>query len=317
MSKFVSQDNMTSLINAIKDKFDEYEGAYIIKGSVAFSGLPATPTVSQIGYVYNVSNSFTTDSRFVEGAGHEHAAGANVVIINAGDATTPDVKYDVLESFIDVTSITNRIDAVAGDLVSATFGSGAYAVGDIVKKDDVLYRFTSAHTAGDPWTPSEVEAVTVVQLLGEIETGSTTIINNIESAIADDFDTSETYHAGDLVIYNNTLYQFTDDHTGAWDASDVTAVSINDVVDALDTALSSRIDTLVGDLTQQFSASTAYAVGDVVVYQDQIYKFKTAHAAGAWVGTDADAVTLLSLVNSAEPEPLSTADVNALIALLG
>ena len=36
-----------------------------------------------------------------------------------------------------------------------------------------------------------------------------------------------------------------------------------------------------------FSDATAYAVGDRVIYNGAVYKFTEAHAAGAWIGTDA------------------------------
>lgn len=50
-----------------------------------------------------------------------------------------------------------------------------------------------------------------------------------------------------------------------------------------------------GDITnvaQAFDATKAYAVGDMVLYQGTLYAFTAAHAAGAWVGTDAQAVIL-------------------------
>ena len=37
-----------------------------------------------------------------------------------------------------------------------------------------------------------------------------------------------------------------------------------------------------------FSTVTAYAVGDIVYYQNKLYKFKTAHAAGAWNSAEVD-----------------------------
>lgn len=40
------------------------------------------------------------------------------------------------------------------------------------------------------------------------------------------FSTSETYHAGDMVVYNGVLYKFNNDHTGAWDDDDVDATDL-------------------------------------------------------------------------------------------
>ena len=38
-----------------------------------------------------------------------------------------------------------------------------------------------------------------------------------------------------------------------------------------------------------FSAETAYAAGEYVVYNGQLYCFTADHAAGAWIGSDATA----------------------------
>lgn len=65
-----------------------------------------------------------------------------------------------------------------------------------------------------------------------------------------------------------------------------------------------------------FDATAAYAIGDIVTYEDGLYKFKAAHPAGAWIGTDADEVDVLDLISSVEPDEFTTAQVNALKALL-
>lgn len=46
-----------------------------------------------------------------------------------------------------------------------------------------------------------------------------------------------------------------------------------------------------------FSASTAYAAGDYVTYNGQLYLFTVAHAAGAWTGTDAEAASIAPTVS--------------------
>lgn len=50
-------------------------GALIPAGTVAFADLPVNPVV---GYMYNISDDFTTDSRFEEGPGVGYKAGTNV-----------------------------------------------------------------------------------------------------------------------------------------------------------------------------------------------------------------------------------------------
>ena len=63
-------------------------------GSTLFANLPAA-TVARVGFVYNVTDAFTTTSDFIEGAGHDYPAGTDVAIVNNGDSTTPSYKYDV------------------------------------------------------------------------------------------------------------------------------------------------------------------------------------------------------------------------------
>ena len=44
----------------------------------------------------------------------------------------------------------------------------------VVKKDEKLYRFKAAHTANDPWDPTEVDEVDVVTLIKDAEPDSLT-----------------------------------------------------------------------------------------------------------------------------------------------
>ena len=86
-------------------------------GSVAFSELP-TPAAANEGNVYNVTDSFTTTTSFIEGAGNKYPAGTNVVVIKSG----ANYLFDVLPGFIDLSGymldsdfvpITNEeIDAI-------------------------------------------------------------------------------------------------------------------------------------------------------------------------------------------------------------
>ncbi len=50
-------------------------GTLLPMGTVAFEDLPASP---EVGHMYNISNDFTTDSRFAEGTGIFYRAGANI-----------------------------------------------------------------------------------------------------------------------------------------------------------------------------------------------------------------------------------------------
>lgn len=77
-----------------------------------------------------------------------------------------------------------------------------------------------------------------------------------------------------------------------------------------------RIDDTQAMIAPEFDSTAAYVIGDIVTYQDDLYKFKSAHAAGAWDTTEVDAVAIKDLISSAEPDSLTAAQVQALIALL-
>ena len=77
---------------------------YTPQGSISFASLPQTPSANELGYVWNISDSFTTDSRFLEGAGIVFAAGTNVgVIENNGN-----YYYDVLGAFFDLSNYVTK-----------------------------------------------------------------------------------------------------------------------------------------------------------------------------------------------------------------
>ena len=77
-------------------------GVYTPKGSIAFASLP-TAAAGNKGWVYNVTDAFTTTAAFVEGAGHSYGAGTNVVCVDAGSGS---YKWDVLAGMIDLTELT-------------------------------------------------------------------------------------------------------------------------------------------------------------------------------------------------------------------
>lgn len=325
---FVDMSNATELMEAIKLRFDAVDGAYVFHGSVAFNELPATLQASMVGWTYNLTEEFTTDSRFVEGAGNVYPAGTNVAIADVGTASTPDLKFDVLAGFIDVAAIYTEIGKVAAMIADKFLATEDYDEGDIVTNNNILYRFTANHTAG-AWTGSDVESITVEEIFNELKAaleaglaGLTTRINKTQADIASAFDpVAGTYAVGDLVTYEDDLYKFTTAHAtaGAWDSTEVVKIDLDTVVKTLqaaDAALGGRIDLVRDDLAPEFSASTSYTAGAIVTHNDVLYKFTTDHAAGAWTGADVTSVTIIDLIEAADAESLTSTEVQELINIL-
>lgn len=174
MANFVSYANATDLMTEIGNKIKALNGAYIFRGSVAFANLPSNLTASMVGYVYNVTDDFTTTADFIEGAGKKYPAGTNVAIANVGTSLSPDMKFDANGSFYDVDEIEDRIDDTQAMLAPEFDATSAYAIGDIVTYQDGIYKFKAAHTANDPWDATEVDAVTIASLVSSAEPDSLT-----------------------------------------------------------------------------------------------------------------------------------------------
>lgn len=76
-------------------------------GTKTFDTLP-TLTSANEGFVYNITDEFTTTADFVEGANKKIGAGADVAIVNIGTAENAVYKYNVLPGFIDLSEFENH-----------------------------------------------------------------------------------------------------------------------------------------------------------------------------------------------------------------
>lgn len=295
MANFVSYANATDLMTAIGQKLKALNGAYVFKGNSAFASIPATPTEAQAGYVYNITDAFTTDARFVEGAGKKYPAGTNIAIadLSTYDAVTPQGSENPSEE--------GWYELVSGKYVLSadeTVDSGkTYYEKTVSVKYDVISSFI------------DVDALEQA-------------IADVSAMITAEFDETQAYAVGALCTYEGDLYKFTTAHTAndPWDATEVSAVTVADLISAVDTRVSgvnNRVSAVVADIAPAFDANQAYAIDAIVVHDDGLYKFTSAHTAGdPWDATEVSAVTVSSLISAAEPNALTTAEVNTLIGLL-
>lgn len=80
-------DNASYFYEQVKRISQGLQGALMPMGTITFAQLPNA--AAQAGYMYNISDEFTTDDTFNEGAGHEYPAGTNVYL-------TADGKWDCM-----------------------------------------------------------------------------------------------------------------------------------------------------------------------------------------------------------------------------
>ena len=122
VAKQVSTQNADAIANNIYSKSQTYSktevddkvsaaltSAIVPKGTVAYASLP-TPAKANLGYMYNVSDAFTTDARFVEGAGKKYDAGANVYVVAVTTGSSTEYKFDVFMGFVDLSGYQTKAD---------------------------------------------------------------------------------------------------------------------------------------------------------------------------------------------------------------
>ena len=83
--------------------------AIVPKGTVTYANLP-TPAKANLGYMYNVSDAFTTDARFVDGASKKYEAGANVYVVAVTTDSSTEYKFDVFMGFVDLSGYQTKAD---------------------------------------------------------------------------------------------------------------------------------------------------------------------------------------------------------------
>ena len=86
---------------------------------------------------------------------------------------------------------------------------------------------------------------------------------------------------------------------------------INTLIEAIEAAVESipaDYSDLQAGVAPAFSTSTAYAAGDYVWYNGELYRFTTAHAAGSWTGTDAQKKAAVSEFGTLRAEMAAVQD---------
>ena len=77
-------------------------------GNTLFANLP-TPSASNLGNVYNMTDAFTTDSRFIDSEPTQYPIGTNVVVVQVEDA----YYFDVMAGFVDLSGYIKTTDMVS------------------------------------------------------------------------------------------------------------------------------------------------------------------------------------------------------------
>ena len=136
---------------------NKVSAVYKPQGSVLFSSLVVGLLVAaNSGFVYNITDAFTTNENFVEGAGKSHSAGTNVVIIEHSG----NYKFDVLGGTVDLTPyelLSNKVTSWSSTTDNTRYPSEKLVKGSLDELDNKIegvsdlspYHFERTFVGGD------------------------------------------------------------------------------------------------------------------------------------------------------------------------
>lgn len=179
-TKYATKDDVNAGLNRLTS-------AIIPKGTSTFAKLPE-PSADNLGFMYNVSDGFTTDDKFVEGAGKVLTAGTNVVVVDAGTSDAHAYKYDVFAGMVDTSAFVTTVNGTApikadraGAVVTVSLNDlgvtsaklAADAVETVKIKDAAVTDAKIADVAADKITgqvaDTQIAAMSAAKLTGTVD----------------------------------------------------------------------------------------------------------------------------------------------------
>lgn len=263
---------------------ESFAGGVIYKGAITFANIPVTG--QENGWMYNVTDSFTTDARFAEGAGKYCEAGTNII----WDDTLS--LWDLGGGLGGVQSFNNRhgaITPVAGDYTADMTGA-------VDKTGDIM-------TGG-----LSILGTNSLVYEGQVPANAMAMISNADNTVSVSIAGTEVYSGSNTG--HHSVY-FTDyegrmvcvpygmgyrpGYSRAWTIkvylpTTIADLTVNgDIVDREGNKLSDKADSKdkvdIGVIADVFDYTATYAVGDYVMYNGVLYKCTNAHT-GTWADAD-------------------------------
>ena len=115
---------MEALLLELNEKIKRMSSTLKPAGSKTFSEL-GVPSAETVGLIYNITDAFTTNQYFIDGAGDNYPAGTNVYgIVNKDLITEEDTYYwDVFGGAIDLSAYLTKADAASTYLTQSDAAS--------------------------------------------------------------------------------------------------------------------------------------------------------------------------------------------------
>lgn len=126
----------------------------------------------------------------------------------------------------------------------------------------------------DAWEQAGTLDPDVMYFITDGQAGGSLVL---PESIAAEYDDTASYTAGDFVMYQGILYKCNHiSATGSFDPTKWDAISATDYINSVKSSLNTNISQLAGDLSDAYSSSNTYAVGDLCILGNTLYKCNTA-----------------------------------------
>lgn len=243
-------------------KIQAIPSAVIPKGSKAFASLaPATDlAAANLGFMWNITDAFTTTSDFAEGAGHSIPAGANVYVANVGTAAEPSYKYDIFSGMYDLSGYALKSEMAVtpgtgtdADKTTITLKTGTEATvltthQDISGKADKVDSATAGNFAGLDANGNLVDSgskASDFQTAGNYKTTQTAVSDPTASGTAIEFIATISQDAnGEITVTKSTVQSVTASTSGVGGQAGVMSAADKEKLDGLLECSDSDIDSI-------------------------------------------------------------------------
>ena len=206
-----------------------------VDGNVAYVTLPQA--------CYNYEGQFCLAIKLIGGGvtGTMRIVDGMVDNTHTGSAVAPTSTVPTYSEILSQYDAMVAATAAANGCIAETFdATQEYSAGKYVINEGALYRLTADHEENVTWANTS-----------KVEVNFGDEISATNGCIAETFDETQEYSAGEYVIYDGGLYRFTSDHSaGTWNSAHVTEVSIGLEITDLRDDLEEDITDLRTDLNE-------------------------------------------------------------------
>lgn len=214
-----------------------------------------------------INSGITSDKR----EGYDNHVSNNDIHVTTSDKSTWSAKYDKPSGGIPKTDLADAVQTSLGKADTA-----------LQAHQDISGKADKSEMAVTQGTGADADKTTI-----QLKSGTSATVLNTHQQLKTINNESIT-GSGNITIVTDISGKA--DKVDVGDKANLTTTNKSTLVAAINEVNTKALT--IGEV-ETFSTSENYQIGDYVIYNNKLYKFTSAHSAGAWVGTDADETTIV------------------------